>query len=514
MKKLLTVLLILAIAVSSGFAKGAPEAQQTDAVTYKDQVVIGFQSKTSSTNPTAQTSVAHRIFFNLTHDTLVDYNESSQEIVPGLATEWKSSADFKVWTFTLRDNVFFHNGEKFTADDVVFTWEWAKENASNSNVKNFYAKTIAEVKALDDTHVEITLASGNIDFLYLYSNEYYSVLNREAVTADAANGPSIGTGPYKNVEFVVSDHTLLERFDQYWGQLPTTKSLLFRYISDGSTRLAALEAGEIDVCQAPNNTELSIIRANEDLGLTTYQAQALTFLAFNQEIPALQDQNLRLAIAYAVNSQEIIDGAASGQGGVANGMWGYFEYGYFDDWASVGQTPYNPVNLEKAKEYMAKSAYPNGLTIKFTAASAWTVNALQIIQAQLKPLNINVEIEQLDAAGFGNLTKEKKHEVVIYSVTFTAAGSDAARIYTPGNSVNYASYNNARVNELFTLAAAETNDATRKAYYKEIQEIVHAECPYIPLYYANSGAAYTKKLSGAVFNNSGKFDYSQVKVEN
>lgn len=74
-----------------------------------------------------------------------------------------------------------------------------------------------------------------------------------------------------------------------------------------------------------------------------------------------------------------------------------------------------------------------------------------------------------------------------------------ARIYTPGNSLNYASYHNDRVDELFTLAAAESDDAKRKEYYKEIQIIVHKECPYIPLYYANSGAAYTKSLSGAVY---------------
>lgn len=513
MKKVFAICVLLVLAVSLCFAQSASEQPKATEVTYKDVVTIGFQSKTSSVNPTAQTSVAHRIFFNLTHNTLVGYDEAAVALVPELATEWKANEDFTVWSFTLRDNAYFHNGQKFTADDVLFTWEWAKENASNATVKSFYASTIKEVKVIDDTHVDIILNSGNIDFLYTYSNEYFAVLNREAVEADATNGPAIGTGAYMNDEFVVGDHTTLQRFDQYWGELPPTKTLYFRYISDGSTRLAALEAGEIDVCQSPNNTELEIIRANDDLKLTTYQATALTFLAFNMDDPILQDENLRLAIAYAINDQEIIDGAASGQGGVAYGMWGYFQYGYFDDWASVGQTAYNPQNIEKAKEYLAKSNYPNGgVSIKFTAANQWTVNSLQIIQAQLKQLNINVEVEQVDAAGFGNKTKNRDFQVVIYSITFTPAGSDAARIYTPGNSVNYADYNNARVTELFGLAAAETNDATRKAYYKEIQEIVHAECPYIPLYYANSGAAYDKSLEGAVFNTSGKFDYTYVKV--
>lgn len=510
MKKTITVTILALLVAAMCFANATKEVAAPTTVSYKDQVVIGFQSKTSSTNPTAQTSVAHRIFFNLTHNSLVGYDEKTLELKPELATAWESSDDMKTWTFTLRDDVFFHNGEKFTADDVLFTWEYG-QTATNATVKTFYSKTLNSVKVIDDTHVQLILNASNIDLLYLISNEYFGILNREAVAADATNGPSIGTGPYKNVEFVVSDHTTLERSENYWGAAPETKTLLFRYISDGSTRLAALEAGETDVCQSPNNTELSIIEANEDLKLTTYQATALTFLAFNENDPICADENLRLAIAYALNSQEIIDGAASGFGGVANGMWGYFQYGFYDDWAASGQVPYFN-NIDLAKQYLAKSNYPNGVTLKFTAANAWTVNSLQIIQNQLKALNINVEVEQVDAAGFSQKTTAGDFQVVIYSITFTAAGSDAARIYTPGNNVNYAKFNNARVNELFALGSAEKDEAKRKAYYKEIQEIVHAEAPYIPLYYANSGAAYTKKLEGAVFNSSGKFDYTYVKV--
>ena len=517
MKKLLSVLLVLALAVSFCFANAASEATSSapaKTVEYKDTAIIGFQTKTSSIAPPTQTSVMHRLFFNLTHDTLVDYDEASASIKPALATEWKASDDFKVWTFTLRGDVTFHNGEKFTADDVLFTWEYAKD-ASNTNatVKTTYNK-IEAIKVIDDTHVEITLKNGDIDFLYTYANESYSVLNREAVTADAEKGPGIGTGPYKNVEFVVSDHTTLERYDGYWGEKAPTKTLVFRFISDATTRLAALEAGEIDVCQGPNNTEHNIIRANDDLVLYVCPGMNLTFLAFNSEVPALNDPNLRLAIAYAINNQEIIDGAASGVGSVSNGMWGFFTYGYYDDWAGAGLASFQPQNIEKAKEYLAKSNYPNGgLKIRMTCNSAWTVGALQIIQAQLKALNIDVQVEQLDSAGFTNMTKAKEHEVVIQSAALTGAGGDMAKFFTAGNTANTATYNNEKVSELFKLAASEKDEAKRKDYFKQIQVIVHSEAPYIPLYYAGTGVAYSKKVSGAVWNGSGKFDYSQVKVE-
>ena len=152
MKKLISLLLVLAIAVSFCFASGAAEAKAPAAqVEYKDTAIIGFQTKTSTTNPTANTSVMHRLFFNLTHDTLIDYDEATSSLKPGLATEWKASDDFKVWTFTLRDNVYFHNGEKFTADDVLFTWEFAKDNASNTTIKTTYNKIESVTASLFST---------------------------------------------------------------------------------------------------------------------------------------------------------------------------------------------------------------------------------------------------------------------------------------------------------------------------------------------------------------------------
>jgi len=509
MKRTIITMLAMVLVLSAVFAGGAQEQVQAVA-SYKEEVVIGVQSKTSSVNPTTQTSVAHTMIFNLTHNSLVGYDEATMQIRPELASAWKTSADLKTWSFTLRDDVFFHNGQKFTADDVAFTAEYGR-NSTNATVKSFWS-SIEAVKVIDDTHVDLVLKAANLDLLHLLAKEYFAIVNREALAADAANGANLGTGPYMNKEYFSGDYTLLERFDRYWGAAPATKFLRFRYLAEGTSRLAALENGEIDVCQAPNNTELEIIKANPELVLKTWQTTALTFLALNTQDPILADPNFRLAIAYAINIQDVIDGAASGFAGIANGMWGFFQYGFFDDWASVGQKPYT-TDLAIAKEYLAKSKSPNGATLKFTAASAWTVNALQIIQDQLKALNIKVEIEQVDAAGLSKKATTGEYQVIIYSVTFTAAGSDAARIFTPGNSVNYARYNNARVTELFGLAASDTNDATRKAKYKEIQTIVHAECPYVPLYYANSGVAYSKNAEGAVYNTSGSHDYTYIKVK-
>lgn len=502
-------MLLVLLSLSPVFATGNKEGQPVATASFKEEVIVGVQSKTSGTNPTSQTSVAHKILFNLTHNSLVGYDEKSQKIVPELAVEWKTSSDLKTWTFTLRNDVTFQNGEKFAADDVLFTSEYGR-TASNATVKSFWTG-LESVKVLDDTHVELVLKAANLDLLYLISNEYFAILNREAVAADATKGPDIGTGPYMNKEYYSGDYTLLERYDHYWGELPVTKSLRFRYMPEGTARLAALENGEIDVCQAPNNTELDIIKANADLVLNTYQSTALTFLALNTADPILSDPDVRLAIAYAINVQDVIDGAASGFAGASNGMWGFFQYGYFDDWKSVGQASY-VTNLETAKQYLAKSKHPNGASLKFTAASSWTVNALQIIQDQLKAINLNIEIEQVDAAGLSRKATSGDYQAIIYSVTFTAAGSDAVRIFTPGNSVNYARYNNARVNELFNLAASDMDDANRKAKYKEIQIIVHAECPYVPLYYANSGVAHSKEAEGAVYNTSGNHDYTYIKV--
>ena len=481
-------------------------------VKYEETVVIGQNAKTTTTVPQNQTNIAHRMMFALTHNTLVGYVEKAKELQPELAKEWKVSDDLKTWTFTLRDDVVFHNGEKFTADDVVYTWERAlSAEGVSGTVKSAYA-AMESVKANGDYEVVITLKEGNIDLLYTLSNEYMAILNREACTADATNGGSIGTGAWINKEFVSGDHTTLNVNEKYWAEVPVTKVLEFRYISEGSARLIALENDEIDVCQSPNNTEHKLIKENKDLILEAYPSSALTYLSFNMDSFLGEDENLRLAIAHALNNDAIIQGAASGFGTVANSMWGIDQYGYFDAWESVGQTTYNN-NMEKAKEYMAKSKYATtGVDIKFMTSTAWRVKALQIMMDQLKPLGINVIVDEVDAAGLTSRSNTGDFEVLMYSITFTPAGSDVKRIFYPGSSTNNANYNNARVTELLDLAGAEQDDAKRKGYYQEVQEIIHKEAPYIPLYYANSGAAYDKNLESAIFNNSGNHDYTYARI--
>ena len=480
-------------------------------VKYEEKVVIGQNAKTTTTVPQNQSNIAHRMMFALTHNTLVGYVEKAKELTPELAKSWTVSDDLKTWTFTLRDDVVFHNGEKFTSDDVVFSWENAlSAEGVSGTVKSAYA-AFESVKANGDYEVVITLKEGNIDLLYTLSNEYMAIVNREAVTADATNGGSIGTGAWINKEFVSGDHTTLEVNEKYWADVPVTKVLEFRYISEGSARLIALETGEIDVCQSPNNTEHEVIKSNKDLTLEAYPSSALTYLSFNMDTFLGEDENLRLAIAYALDNNAIIDGAASGFGTVANSVWGIDQYGYFEDWESVGQTTYNN-NMEKAKEHMAKSKYAStGVDIKFMTSTTWRVNALVIMQDQLKELGINVIIDEVDAAGLTARSNTGDFEVLMYSITFTPAGSDVNRMLG-SSSTNNARYNNARVNELLEKAGAEQDDAKRKAYYQEVQEIVHKEAPYIPLYYANSGVAYDKNLESAIFNNSGNHDYTYARV--
>ncbi len=521
MKKLsliLTIIMLLCVLTACGAAPAAPASNaqpdvasspSPEATAFKEQVVIGTQSKTTTTDPTKASNVAHNIMFQLTHNCLIGYDENESAIVPELATEWAMEENGKVWSFTLRDGVVFHNGEKMTPDDILFTWEFGK-TAENATVKAFW-ESIENIEVIDATHIKINLYEVNVDFLYSASTPSMCIFSKVAVEADAENGPSIGSGAYRNVEFVAGDHTLLERNDDFWGETPYTKSLLFRYIAEGSTRLMALENHEIDVCQAPNNTELDLITGNDELKLDTYQATALTYLAFNMESELGQDENLRLAIAYALNVQDIIDGAAGGFAGIADGMWGFYQFGYFNDWTSVGQEAYT-FNIDKAKEYIAASKHPDGLTITFTTSTTWRVNALQIIQQQLAPLGINVVIDEVDAAGLTSKANDGNYEVIMFSVTYTSAGNDSRRTLYPGYSANHARYNNERVTELLDLAAAETEEAIRLDYYEEVQTIVHAECPYIPLYYANSGAAYTAELEGAVFNASGAHDYTYVRI--
>ena len=472
--------------------------------TYKKDVVVAAGSKLTNTDPQSINNVHHKRLFILTHDTLVVYDADADEILPSLATEWKLADDLVTWEIKLREGVTFHNGDAFTADDVLYTFTRGAETAIASG--RFMFRYIKAMEVVDDHTIKIVLTKPNMDWLFLLAQPIMSIVSQTAVEADAKKGPEIGTAAWVHKEFKDGDYILLERFANYWGEAPKTETLKLVTIPENSARLIALQNGEIDVCLDPSFSELRFITEDPNLELVEYTGTNLVYFAFNVSKPPGDDHKLRQAIAHAINYDDIILGAYDGFATKAVSFWGWHQYGY------AGHIEGYNYNLERAKELMAESGYPNGTKLDIMTVGRERIVAAEIMQAQLKEIGIEVSVNVVDSAGFTSQTNAGEHESCIYGITYQVFGDDARRTHVKGSTTNKSFQNNARIHELMDLALSEPDPAKRVALYHEWQEIGHEEAAVIPMVYGEGAMGINKNTSGITYDGGGIHDFTGIFV--
>ena len=483
-------------------------AETTKPVEYKEEAIIGTNAKVSTLDIQESCTIASGYIYLMTHEPLVHYYEG--QFIPKLAERYESEGG-RIYTFYLRKGVKFHDGSDFTADDVLYTCERAKNNATNAASVRNMAEGFESVVKKDDYTVVITLKEQNNDFLIDFNmTGSFSILSKTACEK-SADGYKVGTGPWVNDEFFADDHISVVRNENYWGEKPVTKKVTFKYIPEASARLIALENHEIDVCIYPDSSEYGLVEANKELGYYEYTG-GLNYLYFNIDHAPVDDVNFRLALAYATDVQELINGALGGYGIAATSTNAMNAFSFFDDWESVGLTKYSR-DLDKAKEYLAKSAYPNGATITIQYTTAVREIISQILQKQWEPLGVTVVLDKTDSAGRSAARKADDWQSYLASVAYTPAGQSFKETFTLAGGTNQMGWTNERVEELFNLCASETSDAKRLEMYKEINTIIHKECPALPLYYGVQRIAYNNKVSGINWESRGVQEFMYIKVE-
>ncbi len=467
----------------------------------KEDIVIGMKSKHTTIDQMEASNTQHNYMWRMIYDTLVHFNNETKELEPQLATEWSTDDGGKTYIFKLRDGVKFHNGETLKASDVVFTFNRMEGTTSCNGV---FVK-VESVEAVDDLTVKMTLVDPNLDWPYMMTLPTASIMNEKAVTDDPERGPGVGTGPWQVDSYEFGNYTTLTAFEDSWRGAPYAKTFTFRYIPEDSARLIALQNGEIDICAEPATIELGRIEEDPKLDLVSYDGGSLTYFAFNTQKEPASNEDLRKAVAYAIDIDSIIAVAAEGHGKKATSFWGWDEYGYYDCGGYER-------DLDKAKEYLAK-AFPNGgATLDISCSGAERKTIAEMMQSQLKEIGLEVNITELDSAGISTSTTNGEHQSCIYGMGFNIFGDDARRILQPGSAVNKAHYDSQEVMDLLDKAVAETDEATRKEYYKQIQEDIYEHVPYIPLYFADGFIGVKKGTGGIDIYPTSHHDYSYVFV--
>jgi len=461
-------------------------------------------------DPQKSSSLQNTKHYLLTHDRLVYLNPETGALEPMLAKSWDISDDGLTYTFHLRDDVVFHNGEKFTADDVVYSMERGRES-SNSQVKNHY--TYATYTAVDDYTVKCTLEAPNADLLASRAIAFMGIVNREACEADPEEGAWIGTGLWILEEFFGQDGATWVRNDAYWGESTPTERLTFRHIPEAATRLVALETGEIDNARSIASLDVPTVRDNKDLELVETVSTMCSYVGFNNDAKGpWNDVNFRKALAYAIDYDALIQAAYNGLGTQAKTFWGYSDmFGYAPP--AEGYS-YNP---DLAKEYLAKSSYAGETIDMLCYGATWGKHGV-ILQDMWAKVGINVNAIETTSIAYSPAVVAGEYQMNCYTFSFPTFGSGINN-FAVSTSGSHAFCNTQgalphfdEISKLLADGLTETDEAKRLEIYAELQELWMDDLVVIPYLHGYSYGGIAKGFEGTIWVGSGEHDFRYVRV--
>lgn len=487
-------------------AKPAPDEQKE--VKYQDTIVRLMMDKV---NKVSTIDIGGRCMlmgevWNMCYDTLINLSSDFKEYTPCLATEWDTE-DYQHFHFKLREGVKFHNGEPFTADDVLFTYEIGCTSESAGTSLATRCAQIESIEVLNDYEINMTLKQANFDWLYEMATILgFPIVNREAIEADRDAGAMVGTGPWKITEFVSGDYIVYERNDDYFDELPPTKKVIFRYISEVTARNIMVENGEAD-SSVLNEADIAKYDNNPNFVIDYKFNSSCGYLSFNTQRPNTSDYNFRMAVAYAVNVQEMIDIALNGYGKAQpnSTLWGMGTAYYNEDIPLIEQ------DLEKAKEYLAKSSYDGG-KVEIVATLGYTQSVAQVVMAQLQAIGIDAYVTSVDNATLSQRGRWDNNDIdiLVLQQMMGPLGKDINNCLTPNSDYNKAKWINEEAAALAEKALYEPDGEERQADYYRIQELMFEEMPYFPTYHVGIWALERAGVGGVNLFPNANNDFSMI----
>lgn len=431
--------------------------------TQKDTIVFSPRLDFATMDVQNTPSIVTKSIYYLVYNTLVERDVETNEIIPALAESWEQVSSTEI-TFKLREGVKSHDGSDFVAEDVKFTYEMAKE----SNGSSAKVASIESIETPDEHTVTLKLNKPNMDILDILTDTSLSILSKNAFeTLGEEKGIQQGTGPYKYVEWEQGVYLDLTANEDYWGGAPATKNLRVKYVAETSARLIGVETGELDFCQDPPSSELANIEASDELDLVTYPGATVAFLALNVNEAPLDNPDVRHAIAYALNRQDIIDGAYLGNATPLNNiMHSSNEY-----YSEIDSIEYDP---DKAIELLKKAGYEDGLELTLaTNTTSESQAAATVIQALLGQVGITVKIELLENATMTTVMSSGTGYHLGFSrwsgYAFGPDGGIRELLHSEGSN-NYGHLNDAKMDQMIDEALTIEDHDARVAAYKEIEE--------------------------------------------
>ncbi|WP_297596747.1 ABC transporter substrate-binding protein [uncultured Cetobacterium sp.] len=470
-------------------------------------IIISQGSKPKSLDPAMYNEIPSLFIVEQIFNTLFRIDPNGK-IVPELAESYEYVTPLEL-VIKLKRGIKFHNGEELKANDVAFSVNRMLEKPATKVMLD----AIDSVSIVDDYIVKIKLKESSAPLLYTLSYPLTSILNEKDTLSKSGNIAidPLGTGPFKFDKWGDGEKIKLNSNIEYFEGKPVVDELVFRAITENTSRLAALETGEVDIATI-SPIDVQTVESSEELYAISYPTTSTEYLTINVQKYPLNNLDFRKAIHSAIDKQSIVDTVYMGKASVAKTIVNPTVFGSDQ---SVEGYPYNP---EKAKEYINKSGVSGEVIKIMSNDNPVRLQAAQIIQANLKEVGINSEIETVEWGTYLQLTAQGQYDIFIGG--WVSGTSDSDIVLFPllhssykGGAGNRAMYENPKYDSLVELGRTSLEPEKRIEVYSKAQELLQEETPLIPLYYKNDNMGLSKKIKNFIPEPNTIHNFTKVDKE-
>lgn len=508
MKRLIVAVLAAALVMAAGFA-------------HAKTLKLAMDADPVSLDPHVQLSGGMLQYSHMVFDPLIRWSKD-MDFEARLAEKWERIDELTV-RFHLRKGVKFHSGNEFTAKDVAWTLARLKKSQDFKGLFDIFG----EPKIVDDHTIDLVtkkpypLLLNMATYIFPLDSEFYTGTDENGQPKDAivktgpsfANANASGTGKFIVTEREQGVKTIFTAFEGYWDKdSGNVTEIVLTPIKEDATRVAALLSGDVDFIMPVPPQDLDRLRSSENVKLVTMTGSRIITFQLNQKRrEEFKDPKVREAIVYATNNPGIVEKIMKGFGTAAGQQ------------SPEGYQGHNPAltpryDLDKAKQLMAESNYPDGFTVTMIAPNNRYVNDEKISEAfvsMMAKIGIKVDLKTMPKAQYWDQFDAQVADIQMigwHSDTEDTANFFEYLLMCPNKEAGTGQYNsgnycNAEVDEIILASQSETDREKRAEMLQKAEKIVYEDAAYVPLHWQDLSWAGKPNLQIEPIVNVMNFPY-------
>ncbi|MEZ4678341.1 MAG: ABC transporter substrate-binding protein [Caldilineaceae bacterium] len=422
----------------------------------------------------------------LLYNRLIRLNEDGVP-VPELATAWEANEDATAWTFSLRDDVTFHDGTPMTSADVAYTFDHIFDPATESPAASLLS-LIASTKAPDPQTVVFQLSEGHADFPLLLVSRFAAIVPADSAATIGESG--IGTGPFKLESLVADGTSVFVANDAYWKGAPGLAGIELVAMADSDSRVLGAQSGQFDLVIDLSATQADLFAGDDTFTVLEFPTGKFGTLVMRTDTPPFDDVRVRQAMKMVADRQVLIDLVLSGAGTISCDT----PVSPRDVYRWEGECPQN---IEGAKALLAEAGYPDGLdvTLYTSDVQATLIPLAEVYQQQAAAAGINVTLEVLSADSYWSAAWMVEPFLTSYWLE-RPADNILNTLWRSTAPWNEAYFQNTNFDQLLNDARSTLDFETRRTLYQEAQQLGAMEGGHLIPFHVNQFTVVSNNVTG------------------